>query len=99
VNNTTAPRLIVEIDGQQHDLADCFWVRADANGCAYSSVHGDMASTPEQAHGQMKPSKRDRDRDDRQGYTVRLLTHEQWRAQASPCFHGTCDHAAAEGVR
>jgi hypothetical protein len=94
-NTETEPRLIVEIDGQQHNLNDCFWVRTDPTGCAYSSIHGDMASTAEQAHRQMKPLKRDRDRDDRQGYTVRLLTHEQWDAEARPCFLSKCDHQAA----
>ncbi|MET9467394.1 hypothetical protein ABZY44_21825 [Streptomyces sp. NPDC006544] len=88
-------RLLVEIDGQTVPLTDCFWVRVDKSGCAYGSMVGHAAATPEQAHREFAPRARDRDRDVRQGYTIRLLTREQWRQQAQPCFLGQCVHRKA----
>jgi hypothetical protein len=85
-------RLMVEIDGQTLALSDCFWVRADASGCVYGSLHGDQVTNPDNAHKQFVPRQRDRDRDQRQGYTIRLLTREQWKRQAEPCFMGHCQH-------
>lgn len=85
---------MVIIDGATVRLADCFWVRTDATGCAYSSLHGDMAATAEQAHKEFKPRQRDRDRDTRQGYTVQLLTRYQWDEQVRDCFYGRCEHRA-----
>lgn len=95
--------LLVQIDGVTVPLDDCFWVRIDSAGCAFSSITGDMAATEEQAHKAFKPRQRDRDRDIRQGFTVRLLSHDQWRDQAAPCFYGKCAHhpkpAGAGGPR
>lgn len=87
--------LLVQVDGQTVRLTDCFWVRVDQNGCAYGSMVGDAAATPEQAHREFAPRQRDRDRDVRQGYTIRLLTREQWRQHAQPCFLGQCEHRKA----
>lgn len=84
--------LMAVIDGTPVPLTDCFWVRFNADGCAYSSLHGDMAATAEQAHRDLIPRQRDRDRDARLGYTIQLLTREQWREQAQDCFYGHCTH-------
>lgn len=85
-------QLLVRIDGTTHPLNDCFWVRTDKNGCAYGSLLGNCAVNEEQAHKEFAPRQRDRDRDIRQGYRIQLLTHEQWRQQAQPCFLGCCTH-------
>jgi hypothetical protein len=87
-------KLMVEIDGQTLPLARCFWVRADSRGCVYSSLHGDQVTHADEAHKQFVPRQRDRDREIRQGYTIRLITREQWKEQAEPCFMGHCKHRA-----
>lgn len=84
--------LTVEIDGQQLPLRDCFWVLADPAGCAFGSVHGDLAASADEAHRRLTRLQRNRERQHRQGWTVRLLTHGQWDAQAKPCFLRTCQH-------
>jgi hypothetical protein len=85
-------KLLVEIDGQTMPLARCFWVRADDSGCVYGSLHGDQVTNADDAHKQFVPRRRDRDRDIQQGWTIRLLTREQWKEQAEPCFLGRCNH-------
>lgn len=85
-------KLMVEIDGQTVPLADCFWIRVDVAGCTYSSMHGDQALTAEDAHREFTPRQRDRDRERRQGWSIHLLTHDQWAQQAKPCFTNTCEH-------
>ncbi|WP_263165452.1 hypothetical protein [Streptomyces sp. SCSIO ZS0520] len=91
----SAPTLTVELDGQQLPLARCFWVLADPNGCVYGSVHGDQAVDAETAHRRLTRLQRDRDRQTRQGWTVQLLSPEQWDQQAKRCFLGTCQHRDA----
>lgn len=88
-------KLMVELDGQTLPLADCFWIRVDAAGCTYSSLHGDQALTADDAHREFVPRQRDRDREQRQGWTIHLLTRAQWKAQAEPCFMGRCGHRQA----
>lgn len=91
--------LMVQIDGQTLPLADCFWVRFDNTGCAVGSTRpvagGDVIATAEQAHRDFQPRQRDRDRDDRRGYTHELLTREQWKIRARPCFLRQCQHHPA----
>lgn len=89
-------RLLVEIDGETVPLSDCFWIRANAAGCAYSSMWaGASTASADLAYREFVPLKRDRDREVRQGWTVRLLTPAQWREQAAPCFNGKCEHRKA----
>lgn len=85
-------KLMVELDGQTLPLARCFWIRVNPAGCTYSSLHGDQALTAEDAHRQFTPRQRDRHRETRQGWSIHLLTREQWKQQAEPCFMGTCEH-------
>lgn len=84
--------LMVEIDGQTLPLRSCHWVLFGPNNCAYGSEYGDGATDAEQAHKNFTPRQRDRDRQTRQGYRVELLTKDQWREQAGPCFYGKCTH-------
>lgn len=90
------PELTLQVDGETVRLADCFWVRFNAVGCAYGSLLGDGALNEEQAHKEFKPLKRDRERDIRQGYRIELLTRKQWKQQAEPCFLARCGHWAKE---
>lgn len=92
------PELLVVIDGKTRDLRSCHWVLFGPNDCAYASEYGDGAVDAEQAHKNLRPYKRDRDREIKQGYHVELLSKEQWREQAGPCFYGTCTHRKPEAA-
>lgn len=85
-------RLLVEVAGLTVPLEECWWVRANQNGCALNSAYGDEAMNSEDAHKFFVPRKRDRERDSAKGYTVQLLTKEQWQEQALPCFLSECNH-------
>ncbi|MFJ1647927.1 hypothetical protein [Streptomyces sp. NPDC088258] len=87
------PDLMVQIDGQTIPLKDCFWVLADTTGCVYSSAHGNTAVNEEAAHRHFTPRQHERARHNRQGWTVQLLTPQQWSEQAKPCFMGRCPHS------
>ncbi|MFD6375400.1 hypothetical protein [Streptomyces sp. KR2] len=86
------PELLVRIGGATLPLRSCHWVLFGPNGCAYASEYGDGATGPEEAHRNFTPRQRDRDRQTREGYRVDLLSKEQWRKHAAPCFYGTCTH-------
>ncbi|KAB8162948.1 hypothetical protein FH609_004270 [Streptomyces sp. 3MP-14] len=87
--------LMVQIDGTTVPLTTCFWVRRTADGCAEGSLHGEYAATPEQAHKEFVPRQRDRDRDQKAGYTHELVTREQWDATVMACLLGKCEHRQA----
>lgn len=92
------PELLVQIGGQTLPLRSCHWVLFGPNDCAYGSEYGDGASSSDQAHKNFTPRQRDRDKQTRQGYRVELLSKDQWRQQAGPCFYGTCQHRKPETV-
>ena len=86
-------KLMVQIDDETViPLAQCFWVRISPDNCVFSSSHGDTAMTSEAAHKDFIPKYRDRDRELRNGWRIRLFTREQWKQQAQPCLMGTCEH-------
>lgn len=87
--------LYAQIDGEMVALDNCKWVRFAPNGCAYSSTTGDTATTEDDAHRFFVPRQRDRERETRKGWTVRLLNDQQWSKQAAPCFYGKCTHGGA----
>ncbi|MEU4502606.1 hypothetical protein [Streptomyces sp. NPDC024089] len=95
------PELMVQIDGQSTPvrLADCFWVLTDGQGCASGSMVGHSAATEEAARRDFTPRSRDRDRQIRQGWRVRLLSKEQWRQDAQPCFLSECSHRKVAAIR
>ncbi|MFG3136048.1 hypothetical protein ACGFZA_07475 [Streptomyces sp. NPDC048211] len=86
---------MVQIDDATVPLKDCFWVLSDPVGCAFASTIGPSAVEEEAAHRELITRQRDRDRQTRQGWTVQLLSREQWRQKAQPCFLGRCDHRKA----
>jgi hypothetical protein len=88
-------KLLVELDGQAVPLADLFWVRYTPDGCATGSLHGDMASSEEQAHTEFTPRRRDRERETRQGYRHELVTKDTWDREVRPCISGKCTHREA----
>lgn len=93
------PELLVSIGGETTTLRSCHWVLFGPNDCAYASEYGDGAVDAEQAHKNLRPYKRDRDREIKQGYHVELLSKQQWRQKAGPCFYGTCTHKKPEASK
>ncbi|MFG2328304.1 hypothetical protein ACGFMM_01625 [Streptomyces sp. NPDC048604] len=85
-------KLMVELDGQILPLAQCFWIHVAPNGCVCGSSHGDQALTADDAHKVFRARQRDRDREIRDGWAMRLVTREQWDQQAKPCLMGECEH-------
>ncbi|MBB4984961.1 hypothetical protein [Streptomyces nymphaeiformis] len=85
-------KLMVQIDDTVIPLSQCFWIRADRTGCVFSSSHGDTAMTAADAHKDFTPRQRDRDRELKNGWTIRLVTRGQWDEQAKPCLMATCEH-------
>lgn len=85
-------KLMVQIGDEVLPLAQCFWIRISPDGCVCSSSYGDTAVTAEAAHKDFIPKARDRDRELRGGWRVRLVTKAQWKEQAEPCLMGTCQH-------
>lgn len=78
--------LMVQIDGQMVPLADCAWSMWASCGCmvaiTLASTPGDrVLATQEQAHKELTPLKRDRDRETRLGYTFRLITMTHYRSE------------------
>lgn len=88
--------LMVEIDGETHRLTDCNWVLKNGAGCAIGSLWAgaDVASA-DLAHREFRPLKRDRDRNIRAGYTLELVSREQWKQRIQPCFTASCSHRQA----
>jgi hypothetical protein len=93
--------LMVQIGGQTIPLADCFWIRANSQGCAVGSVRPDLGddfiATPQQAQREWSPTKRQRASDERRGMQHLLLSPQQWDEQAKPCFYGRCQHRPTVG--
>ena len=90
--------LLAKIDGKTYPLKSCFWVRYAPNGCAVGSLLGGLAATPEQAHAEFTPRKRDREREVRQGYRHELVPKPQWGATVEPCLTGRCEHRQQGGT-
>ncbi|MGA5819705.1 hypothetical protein ACPC54_17825 [Kitasatospora sp. NPDC094028] len=84
--------LTVTLDGVNHPLAACRWVRYEPNGCATGSLLGDEATSPEAAAARCEPVRRERERDHRRGVRYRLVTPADWQASVKPCLLGECDH-------
>ena len=93
-------RLLAEIDGEAVPLADCDWVLWAPCGCAPGVLVAREAATEDAAWREFYPKKRDRDRMQRDGYRMELVTHARWREEISelmrtPCPHETEEHADA----
>jgi hypothetical protein len=71
------------IDGQAVPLTDCCWIQRTPCGCVVSVVTAATKSrtlaTAEQAHKELTPRKRDRDRDDGEGLTWELISTAHYR--------------------
>jgi hypothetical protein len=92
------PELKVEIDGQLHALSNCVWITWAPCGCpcgALTAAYGNEAhATEEQAWREHYPTKRERDRYQRQGYRLELMSWDRYRAEID--LAAKCPHAKAE---
>lgn len=88
--------LMVQIGDQMVPLTDCFWVRANSEGCAVGSVRPDLGeeliATPQQAQREWSSTKRQQAKDEKHGMQHLLLSPQQWDEQAKPCLLGCCSH-------
>ena len=78
-------KLMVEIDGKAVELKDAVWVECRPCGCACSVMtadwgDGDVFASEAQARRELTPLKKDRDRAIKQGFTLKLVTFEYYRA-------------------
>lgn len=75
--------LYADIDGKPHPLTDCCWIQRAACGCLLSALTAAFAdvvfANVEQAHKELEPTKRGRDRDIRNGQAPVLMTFAQYR--------------------
>lgn len=88
------PELMVQIDGKAFPLSNCTWITWAPCGCpcgALTAAFGDEAfATADQAWRQHYPLKRDRDKCQRQGYRMELMSWDRYRAEvdlAAKCPH------------
>lgn len=76
--------LYADIDGKPVPLRSCDWVQTEKCGCiiavAMAQLGDDViAATAEQAHKELVPTKRERDKDNRLGRTFTLMSHEAFK--------------------
>lgn len=88
------PDLKVDIDGQTLPLTNCVWITWAPCGCpcgALTAAFGDEAfATEEQAWREKFPTKRERDKYQRQGYRIELMGWDRYRKDinlAARCPH------------
>ncbi|MFE6500729.1 hypothetical protein [Kitasatospora sp. NPDC057738] len=92
----TGPLLLtVTLNGINHPLAACRWVRYEPNGCATGSLLGDEATSPESAAATFTTVRRDRERAHRRGVRYRLVSPDEWRDTVRACLLGECTHRTA----
>lgn len=92
------PDIKVEIDGGLHALSNCTWITYRPCGCAcgaLTAAFGDEAfATQQQAWQELFPLKRDRDKYQRQGYRLELMSWDRYLAEVD--LTAKCPHAKAK---
>lgn len=82
----TQPTITVELNGQHVPLTECCWIQRATCGCVVTVSTaavpgGRVLATAEQAHANSVPSKRERNRDIKEGLTWELITFDRYRAE------------------
>lgn len=96
------PDLKVEIDGQLLALKNCCWVQTMACGCIAAVTTADhedgltVLATEQQAHEHLSPTKRDRDRDHKRGFSLELMAFETYKDQFGGVDAWKCPHLKGE---
>jgi hypothetical protein len=92
------PELKVEVDGGLHALTNCTWITFAPCGCpcgALTAAFGDEAfATEDQAWREQYPTKRERDKYQRQGYRLELMSWPRYRAEVD--LAARCPHVKAK---
>lgn len=90
--------LMVDVDGQIRPLSKCTWITWAPCGCpcgALTAAFGDEAfATEDQAWRELFPTKRERDKYQRQGYRLELMSWGRYRAEVD--LAKRCPHAKAK---
>lgn len=88
-------KLLVEIDGKTVPLDACDWVLWMPCGCPGGVTVARLSPTEGDAWKEFFDRKRDRERKQRQGYRMELVTHDRWKLEISELMRAECPH---EGV-
>lgn len=86
--------LLVELDGATVPLNRCDYVLWQPCGCPRGVTlagAGDVV-TEDDAWREFFPRKRDRERAQRSGLRMELMTHERWRNEVSDLMRKGCPH-------
>ncbi|MFF0777037.1 hypothetical protein [Streptomyces sp. NPDC003720] len=83
------PDLAVVIGRRNTPLTDCYWIQSAPCGCIASLTTTtkprgrgvNVLETAEQAHRHMVPLKRERDDENRRGFTWQLVTKVRYHAE------------------
>lgn len=83
------PELKVDADGNTVPLTDCYWIQSAPCSCIVAlttttKLKGKavkVLATAEEAHQHMVPSKRERDDDNRRGYTWQPVTKDRYHSE------------------
>jgi hypothetical protein len=93
--------LMVRVDGEIRPLSKCVWITWAPCGCAVGALtaaYSDQAhATEDQAWREIYPTKRERDKYQRQGYRLELMSWDRYRAEvdlAALCPHVKTKEAA-----
>ncbi|MGW5711659.1 hypothetical protein [Streptomyces olivaceus] len=93
----SALTLMVEVDGKVRPLADCTWITWAPCGCpcgALTAAYGDTAhATEEQAWREQCPLKREREKYQREGYRMELMSWDRYCAEVD--LAARCPHVKA----
>lgn len=89
--------LMVQVDGEIRPLAKCVWITWAPCGCpcgALTAAYGDQAhATEEQAWREQYPLKRERDKYQRKGFRLELMSWDRYRAEVD--LAARCPHVKA----
>jgi len=83
------------IDGNAYSLAECDWVMWEPCGCPSGVCVARAYPSEGDAWKAFYDRKRDRDRAERHGARLELMTHERWGAEVMPLMKVRCPHEAA----
>jgi len=89
--------LMVQVDGEIRPLAKCVWITRAPCGCpcgALTAAYGDQAhATEEQAWREQYPLKRERDKYQRKGFRLELMSWDRYRGEVD--LAARCPHVKA----
>ncbi|MDT0608777.1 hypothetical protein [Streptomyces lancefieldiae] len=93
----TALTLMVEVDGKIRPLCNCTWITWAPCGCPCGALTaafgGEAFATEEQAWREHYPLKREREKYQRQGYRMELMSWDRYRAEVD--LAARCPHVKA----